>query len=68
MPGQLISDPHGESFNRRSTSPARLSALDGPDLLVDDRVDTGWTNTLTTRLLREAGTPAVLPFALALTA
>jgi ATP-dependent DNA helicase RecQ len=46
---------------------AKLSTVDGPVLLVDDVVDSGWTMTLATRLLREAGAPAVLPFALALT-
>ena len=37
-------------------------------LLVDDRIDTGWTMTVAARLLRQAGAPAVLPFALAVTA
>ncbi|WAL64075.1 RecQ family ATP-dependent DNA helicase [Amycolatopsis cynarae] len=44
-----------------------LSTVDGPVLLVDDLVDTGWTMTMATRLLRRAGAPAVLPFALAAT-
>jgi ATP-dependent DNA helicase RecQ len=44
---------------------AALSTVDGPVLLVDDQVDSGWTMTLATRLLRTAGAPAVLPFALA---
>jgi ATP-dependent DNA helicase RecQ len=44
----------------------RLSVVDGPVLLVDDMVDSGWTMTLAARLLRKAGAPAVLPFALAL--
>jgi ATP-dependent DNA helicase RecQ len=44
------------------------SGLGGPVLLVDDLVDTGWTMTLVARLLRQAGAPAVLPFALALAA
>jgi ATP-dependent DNA helicase RecQ len=39
----------------------------GPVLLVDDRIETGWTMTVAARLLREAGTPAVLPLALAVT-
>jgi ATP-dependent DNA helicase RecQ len=46
---------------------AALDGVDGPVLLVDDRVDTGWTMTVAARLLREAGAPAVLPFALAVT-
>jgi ATP-dependent DNA helicase RecQ len=45
-----------------------LPALDGPVLLIDDQVDTGWTMTVAARLLRQAGAPAVLPFALAVTA
>jgi ATP-dependent DNA helicase RecQ len=44
-----------------------LAGLDGPVLLVDDRVDTGWTMTVAAKLLRERGAPAVLPFALAVT-
>jgi ATP-dependent DNA helicase RecQ len=40
----------------------------GPVLLVDDRVETGWTMTVAAKVLREAGAPAVLPFALAVTA
>ncbi|ROT34108.1 RecQ family ATP-dependent DNA helicase [Micromonospora sp. HM5-17] len=47
---------------------AALAGLAGPVLLVDDLVDTGWTMTIVARLLRQAGAPAVLPFALAVTA
>ncbi len=40
--------------------------LDGvPVLLVDDQVDSGWTMTEAARVLREAGSGPVLPFALA---
>jgi ATP-dependent DNA helicase RecQ len=46
---------------------ADLGRLDGPVLLVDDLVDSGWTMALVARDLRRAGAPAVLPFALALT-
>ncbi|MFC5996829.1 RecQ family ATP-dependent DNA helicase [Pseudonocardia hispaniensis] len=42
-----------------------LSGLDGPVLLVDDLVDSGWTMTVAARAVRLAGAPAVLPFALA---
>ena len=38
---------------------------DGPVLLVDDVTDTGWTMTMGARVLRRAGVPEVLPFALA---
>ena len=37
----------------------------GPVLLVDDRVDSGWTLTEATRVLKEAGAGPVLPFVLA---
>lgn len=39
--------------------------VSGPVLLVDDVVDTGWTLTMATQVLRTAGGPAVLPFAMA---
>ena len=45
-----------------------LAALDGPVLLIDDRIETGWTVTVAAKLLREAGAPAVLPLVLAVTA
>ncbi|MDG6110513.1 ATP-dependent DNA helicase RecQ [Dactylosporangium aurantiacum] len=47
---------------------AQLPSLPGPVLLVDDLVDSGWTMALAARLLRRAGAPDVLPFALALSA
>ena len=34
-------------------------------LLVDDRIDTGWTMTLAAQAIRNAGAAAVLPLALA---
>lgn len=43
-----------------------LSLPEGPVLLVDDRVDSGWTLTVAARELRRAGATDVLPFALAL--
>jgi ATP-dependent DNA helicase RecQ len=45
-----------------------VADLGGPVLLVDDRIETGWTMTVAAKLLREAGAPAVLPLALAVTA
>jgi ATP-dependent DNA helicase RecQ len=45
-----------------------LADLDGPVLLVDDRVDSGWTMTMVARELRMAGAWAVLPLALAVSA
>ncbi|MEU5906578.1 DEAD/DEAH box helicase [Micromonospora sp. NPDC047527] len=42
-----------------------LAGLDGPVLLVDDLVDSGWTMTLVGRALRRVGAPGVLPLALA---
>jgi ATP-dependent DNA helicase RecQ len=53
------------------TVPASLretvAGLGGPALLVDDRIETGWTMTVAAKLLREAGAPAVLPLVLAVT-
>ncbi|MGH3796808.1 MAG: RecQ family ATP-dependent DNA helicase [Pseudonocardiaceae bacterium] len=51
----------------RSLRVPELTGLNGPVLLVDDRVDTGWTLTVAARGLRLAGAPAVLPLALATT-
>jgi ATP-dependent DNA helicase RecQ len=45
--------------------PPDLKLDDGTVLLVDDRIDTGWTMTEATRLLREGGAGHVLPLALA---
>jgi len=47
---------------------AAVEGAGGPVLLVDDQIDSGWTMTVAARLLRLAGAPAVLPFALAVTA
>ena len=44
----------------------RWSGIDGPVLLVDDMVDSGWTFTVVAALLREAGSGPVFPLALAL--
>jgi ATP-dependent DNA helicase RecQ len=46
---------------------ASLGQLTGPLLLIDDRIETGWTMTVAAERLREAGAPAVLPLALAVT-
>ena len=48
-------------------SDALNSDLAGPVLLIDDQIDTGWTMTVAAMLLRNAGAPAVLPLALAVT-
>jgi ATP-dependent DNA helicase RecQ len=71
--------PLGEPVPRRHNSAQRLrsvwhslalpgdvaAAASGPVLLVDDRIETGWTMTVATRQLRQAGVPAVLPLVLA---
>jgi ATP-dependent DNA helicase RecQ len=44
-----------------------VQRVGGPILVVDDQIDTGWTMAMASRLLRNAGAPAVLPFALAST-
>jgi len=46
---------------------AAVAGLGGPVLLVDDRIETGWTMTVAAKLVREAGAPAVLPLTLAVT-
>ncbi|GII91775.1 RecQ family ATP-dependent DNA helicase [Sinosporangium siamense] len=43
----------------------RVAEAGTPVLLVDDRIETGWTMTLAAALVRHAGAPAVLPLALA---
>jgi ATP-dependent DNA helicase RecQ len=69
--------PVGERPAAHANSAQRLHAVwggfvvpeaalpEGPVLLVDDVVDTGWTATVAARLLRRAGATGVLPFALA---
>jgi ATP-dependent DNA helicase RecQ len=47
--------------------PGLVASAGGPVLLVDDLSDTGWTLTMAARLVRAAGAPEVLPFALAST-
>jgi ATP-dependent DNA helicase RecQ len=42
-----------------------LASGDGPVLLIDDRIETGWTMTVAAKLLQDAGAPAVLPLVLA---
>ena len=44
-----------------------MASLGGPVLVIDDRIDSGWTMTVAARLLREAGAPRVLPLVLAAT-
>jgi ATP-dependent DNA helicase RecQ len=44
-----------------------IVAAGGPVLLVDDLSDTGWTLTMAARVVRAAGAPEVLPFAVAST-
>ncbi|GGL20073.1 ATP-dependent DNA helicase RecQ [Sphaerisporangium melleum] len=48
-------------------APPAADLSGGPVLLVDDRIDTGWTMTIAAALLRDSGAPAVLPLALATT-
>jgi ATP-dependent DNA helicase RecQ len=47
---------------------AAVASLGGPVLVIDDRIDSGWTMTVAARLLREAGAPRVLPLVLAVNA
>jgi ATP-dependent DNA helicase RecQ len=73
--GTLV--PAGPRPGEHANSPQRLAAVwpafeepgfpvpEGPILLVDDLIDSGWTMTVAARLLRRAGATSVLPFALA---
>jgi len=63
---QRVRAVHG-SFDVSDELALRLRGLAGPLLLVDDLVDSGWTMTIATGLLRRAGAPGVLPLALATT-
>ena len=40
---------------------AAVAELGGPLLVVDDRIETGWTMTVAAKLLREAGAPGGAP-------
>jgi ATP-dependent DNA helicase RecQ len=61
---QRVRALHG-AFELSGALSAGVSRLDGPILLVDDLVDSGWTMTIVAALLREAGASGVLPLALA---
>ena len=80
-PGTRLDRPAGRQYNSAQRLSAvwheltvpepvgdAVARLSGPVLLVDDRVESGWTMTVAAKLVREAGAPAVLPFALAVTA
>jgi ATP-dependent DNA helicase RecQ len=54
-----------DRFAVPAATAARLASLTGPVLLVDDLVDSRWTMTVAGAVLRRAGAPGVLPFALA---
>jgi ATP-dependent DNA helicase RecQ len=54
-----------DAFTVPGSARTALVALGGPVLLVDDRIDTGWTMTVAARLLLQAGAAGVLPLALA---
>lgn len=73
--GTLV--PAGPRPEAHANSAQRLAAVwnafeepsftlpDGPVLLIDDVIDSGWTMTVAARLLRRAGAGSVLPFAMA---
>ncbi|MEJ3746007.1 DEAD/DEAH box helicase [Actinomycetes bacterium KLBMP 9797] len=64
---QRVRALHG-AFTLPAPLADQLATVAGPVLLVDDLVDSGWTMTMATRLLRQAGAPMVLPLALAISA
>jgi ATP-dependent DNA helicase RecQ len=53
------------SFGLSGAQQAWLEHADGPVLLVDDFIDSRWTQMVAARVLRLGGAPSVLPFALA---
>jgi ATP-dependent DNA helicase RecQ len=71
-PRQFNSPQRLQAVWRELTLPggvaAAVAGAGGPVLVVDDLIDSGWTMTVAAKLLREAGAPAVLPLALAVTA
>jgi ATP-dependent DNA helicase RecQ len=50
------------------TMAAEMARLEGPVLVVDDVIETGWTMTVAAMRLREAGASRVLPLVLATSA
>jgi ATP-dependent DNA helicase RecQ len=54
-----------DAFVVPGTVAAGLAGLTGPVLVVDDFIDTGWTLTVASMRLREAGASGVLPLVLA---
>jgi ATP-dependent DNA helicase RecQ len=54
-----------DAFEVSAEMAAALAGLQGPVLLVDDVINSGWTVTVAARLLRRAGATGVLPLALA---
>jgi ATP-dependent DNA helicase RecQ len=62
--GQANSAQRIAAVGRRGSLQADVP-LGARVLLVDDRVDTGWTLTLAAQAIRKAGAAAVLPLALA---
>jgi ATP-dependent DNA helicase RecQ len=62
--GQANSAQRIAALGRRAALQADISP-GARVLLVDDRVDTGWTMTLAAQAIRKAGAAAVLPLALA---
>jgi len=62
--GQANSAQRISALGRRGSLQADI-APESRVLLVDDRIDTGWTMTLAAQAIRKAGAAAVLPLALA---
>ena len=54
-----------DSFVVPDAVASAVGALPGPVLLVDDLIDSGWTQTVAAMRLRAAGAVGVLPLALA---
>jgi ATP-dependent DNA helicase RecQ len=68
QPQKTMQNDYQQAHNLAGTFAVEAAAVrDGPVLLVDDMIDSGWTFTVITALLRSAGAGPVFPLALAVT-
>ena len=66
-PQKLMQNKHHQCTNLEGVFTISTNLLEGPVLLVDDMVDSGWTFAIISAQLRQAGSDLVYPVALAST-
>jgi len=66
-PQKLMQNKHHQCTNLEGAFAITTPLLEGPVLLVDDVVDSGWTFAIISAQLRQAGSDLVHPVALAST-